>query len=499
MFINLDVENVVLKKRKSPINCGDFPNVDSNNQWNAIAALNILIFAGKLEDDIRDDNSLLAKTIYKIYSRIINKAKADFPQMSKAIEKGYAKIVEDEKQAANSIVIAQDFGEMMLTSISSVFQLTEQQTNITKLISGWIYVIDALDDYDKDIKEKHYNPFHVTDISFSTYVQEHLKEIDTVLLAILGSYSFYDEENFKYYSFGVIMYEFIPEVTYKILSEKKLRTKLFRFNRDIVFSNRLLPFDGAIINIDIPTRVNDVVNLLKKIINTVESFNHNRIRINFISSITKKKAKRIIKSIVLEMDSFLSSEIKSKLDITLELENSYTIINQDLPSFEEFSKWAFDQTAIYSEYYIDLTRQFVFGHSNLCEYNSCFGRFFYIDLNGLIYACKRKLILISNIDEIADDETLITILNQSVNYRNFCSSACTMFALCGGGCPISTLNRPFNNKCITDLTFQFFSKAQALFYESYEKGAIAIFNKYIQNVFLEHLAYKNREEKYFYV
>lgn len=67
-----------------------------------------------------------------------------------------------EKENADSLDRAADPFGMMIADLSD-YVLKEFATEYTRRlcysIGKWVYLIDALDDYEKDIKKKNYNPF----------------------------------------------------------------------------------------------------------------------------------------------------------------------------------------------------------------------------------------------------------------------------------------------------------------------------------------------------
>jgi len=202
--------------------CGSFKNVKNDNDWKAIAALNLLIFTEKLNDDILDEKSWVAKIILKLYSIPINRAVKDFPAMAKEISEGYLRIVKNENQNADAITIANDFSQMICKSLSSYFSISEQQKKIILAISSWIYLIDALDDYDKDVRKKRFNPFVTAGMPFKKYIYSHWENIIEIFDEIFENCLTYDDDNFDYYTAEVLLNQYIPDVTQKIFNSKSL-------------------------------------------------------------------------------------------------------------------------------------------------------------------------------------------------------------------------------------------------------------------------------------
>jgi len=223
MVMNLDISNSKVSRFPCPFYCGSFKGIKNNEDWKKIAALNLLLFAQKLNDDILDDNSALAKTLVLVYGRSIKRATRDFPVMAKEISEGYLRIVEDEEQCADAGKIALDFSKMMVLAVSSYLMVTEQQRKFISAISSWVYIIDALDDYDKDAKKKLYNPFVEEGVRFDAYLNSHREDIAEMLADIFANCLTYDDDQFDYASADILLNQFIPDVTQKVLCGVSLK------------------------------------------------------------------------------------------------------------------------------------------------------------------------------------------------------------------------------------------------------------------------------------
>lgn len=124
-----------------------------------IATFNILLFATKLEDDIYDENSPKAKLMKKLYSKQIKKAKQMSPQMYKILKEGNEKIHEQERKNKSLEEIETTFSNIMVEIGKQSFKMTEPtHVEALRMISKWIYLIDAIDDLDEDIKQEKFNP-----------------------------------------------------------------------------------------------------------------------------------------------------------------------------------------------------------------------------------------------------------------------------------------------------------------------------------------------------
>ncbi len=198
--------------------------------WKKIAALNILLAAENLRDDIEDSKSLKAAAAQLIYGRIFKKAKKDFPELSACISAGYKKILEYEKADKSLLELAECFAEMMVSTADTAFSVDETQRDFIHEISRWLYVIDALDDYTKDAKKGDFNPIVQKGVSFKDYINANYVEMQELVADLSHQYS----EFIKKYDNGCveeqilcsIIRDTIPSNTAMIFNEVKQNMRL---------------------------------------------------------------------------------------------------------------------------------------------------------------------------------------------------------------------------------------------------------------------------------
>lgn len=127
----------------------------------ACAAANVALVYYKIKDDIIDSGKGKARLAF--FSRAQNKAKERHPDVTAAVAKYYAELRESEKAEESRIdVVCDHFGLMVRSVVNCLLQdeRTEDTDRLFYYLGKWIYLIDALDDYDKDVKNKNYNPFY---------------------------------------------------------------------------------------------------------------------------------------------------------------------------------------------------------------------------------------------------------------------------------------------------------------------------------------------------
>ncbi len=176
------------------------PIADRDNLTDLLADINVLLAYYKVEDDIIDQGKgKLKKSILK---KGFKKASKRNKEISDIIKTQYELLRLEEKAKCSSIdQICEPFAIMMQKISDKVF-LDKSTTDTQSLfynIGKWIYLIDALDDFEKDKKEDNYNVFveiHGKNSNFSSVVRN--IELSYVLNSIFNSIS-ENLKNIKFY------------------------------------------------------------------------------------------------------------------------------------------------------------------------------------------------------------------------------------------------------------------------------------------------------------
>ena len=127
----------------------------------AVAYLNVFMAYYKLTDDIADQNKGRVRRLF--FKKGYKRAALAMPKVETVIKREFERLISLEKQNCDSVDIAADpFGSMVadLSQILLGDKSTENSYNLFYNIGKFIYLIDALDDYDKDIAKKNYNVFY---------------------------------------------------------------------------------------------------------------------------------------------------------------------------------------------------------------------------------------------------------------------------------------------------------------------------------------------------
>jgi hypothetical protein len=125
-----------------------------------LGALNTVLAYYKYSDDIQDGDGGKIKRL--LFKKGFARAKSKYPEIEKIVRERLHEQAKTEKENTDSLDRAADATANMLADLSDLL-LKEKATLFTRglfyAVGKWIYLIDALDDYDKDKKKGAYNPF----------------------------------------------------------------------------------------------------------------------------------------------------------------------------------------------------------------------------------------------------------------------------------------------------------------------------------------------------
>ncbi|MBQ9730258.1 MAG: hypothetical protein IJV80_05550 [Clostridia bacterium] len=145
-----------------------------------LGAVNTELVYYKYTDDINDGDKGRGKRLWFVKGH--KRAQKAYPEISRIIKERLAEQEEREKSGVESLDIAADATANILCELSG-YILGEKRSAYTDglfyLVGKWIYLIDALDDYDKDVKKGAYNPFVLTykKESKRALIESHAEEI----------------------------------------------------------------------------------------------------------------------------------------------------------------------------------------------------------------------------------------------------------------------------------------------------------------------------------
>ena len=153
-----------------------------------LGALNTALVYFKYTDDIADGDHGRGRRLWfkKGYRRVQKK----YPEVARIVRENMQAQEKVEKNLTDSVDRAADATATMLAQFSDYAlgeKRTEESYNLCYALGKWIYLIDALDDYDKDVKKGAYNPFRLAygvDSRTALLQGEHGEEVRFVFHAI---------------------------------------------------------------------------------------------------------------------------------------------------------------------------------------------------------------------------------------------------------------------------------------------------------------------------
>lgn len=200
----------------------------------AAAFLNVFFTYYKLTDDINDlKRGRLKRSFFKPGYK---KAARENPELDIIVKSRYAELLVLEKDNCDGIdQAAEPFGRMI--EDISVFVLKEFSTEHTKNVcfnlGKFVYLIDALDDYDKDIKKNNYNVFYNSyqNGSFNELTEQHREDLEFVFGRVFEEINKSLDQIKFYFNHDLtdnILTKGLPQITKKILNKEKKKCKKTR-------------------------------------------------------------------------------------------------------------------------------------------------------------------------------------------------------------------------------------------------------------------------------
>ncbi|RCX19376.1 hypothetical protein DFR58_103121 [Anaerobacterium chartisolvens] len=127
--------------------------------------INIMLAYYSLKDNWRDEKSVVSAAGAAMLRRAVGRLKRKYSEKCAVIEERLMELSELEKQRCASVDrAAEPFARLMeeITSYSPACRSEEDSEILRRMgynLGKWIYIIDAYDDIESDIKKNTYNPF----------------------------------------------------------------------------------------------------------------------------------------------------------------------------------------------------------------------------------------------------------------------------------------------------------------------------------------------------
>ncbi|MBP5308285.1 MAG: hypothetical protein J6Z34_04020 [Clostridia bacterium] len=158
---NLADTDVKIKKQRCAAHWFKRRNIAvPDNISEQMAAVNVILCYYKAVDDRADTGKKNLKSA--VFSKGYRRAVKKYPQFGKAVEKCYLSLSALEKNECPSPDMAADPFSVLAAEIAREVlggKFDENVKDIFYFLGKWIYLLDALDDFDKDRKSGNYNVF----------------------------------------------------------------------------------------------------------------------------------------------------------------------------------------------------------------------------------------------------------------------------------------------------------------------------------------------------
>lgn len=153
----------------------------SNEITNYVADMNIALSYHHFIDDWQDEKSVAGFMGEKAFRRAYRRIHKQYPRQCKEIKESLDRLQECEKNQENDIdTVSRCFGELMAGLF--VYQQDMWEDQLRKLgfyLGKFIYILDAYDDVEKDLKNGSYNPLA------TQYKTEHFEEDCRAMLTMM--------------------------------------------------------------------------------------------------------------------------------------------------------------------------------------------------------------------------------------------------------------------------------------------------------------------------
>lgn len=188
---NIAGQDVTIEKQHCLTHCirsKKMANVDELTRM--LGAFNTELVYFKYSDDVADGDRGRGKRLW--FKAGHKRAVKKYPEIANIVRENMEAQAKFEKSGIDSIDRAADATANMLAQFSD-YVLGEKRTNCTHglfyALGKWIYLIDALDDYDKDAKKGAYNPFRIAygAESKDALMEKNGEEIRFVFQSLFGS------------------------------------------------------------------------------------------------------------------------------------------------------------------------------------------------------------------------------------------------------------------------------------------------------------------------
>lgn len=161
--------------------------VEEDEITKKLSALSVLMAYYKIIDDIVDEHSNSKKFMRKCLKKAYGKVSKEYEKADKIINYEYTRLSAYEKQYMRSIDRVSDCFGMMLLKLTRYVLGDKTSEGIEKMcysLGKWVYLIDAIDDLEKDFKKRTFNPFLVYFGDYrdrDSFIAKHREDIEFII------------------------------------------------------------------------------------------------------------------------------------------------------------------------------------------------------------------------------------------------------------------------------------------------------------------------------
>ena len=193
-----------------------------------LALSNVILSYLNLMDDVLDEKSLKKRLALMAIKRPYKKAKKLFPEMDEQIKKYYFELTDLEMHNCTVFdKVCHPFAELSRVFAKVILgdKANEYILDLCYNLGKWIYLIDALDDLDKDAKKKSYNPFIACFDGYKDskqFVRDNIADLEIVFYSTLNKIAenFNDLDLGKYYCvLKNVLHVSVRDITAKVFAK----------------------------------------------------------------------------------------------------------------------------------------------------------------------------------------------------------------------------------------------------------------------------------------
>lgn len=209
-------------------------NVSDSDFMHKLTAYSILVANNSLLDNKVDGTSPLKTNLGLLcLNRAIVKARKKFPEYDSVILKGYRKLVEIEQSKECDVVTVGSYSAQPMLDVFDLIlgeKFNEKMRELFTHLGIWVYVMDAIEDLDKDHNTGNYNPFLINNTSFTdkrSYIKNNIFSVGSTMGRIIDKiqnayYAIKSDLRCNVEIFDNIIYRGIPYSAHRIISSDSM-------------------------------------------------------------------------------------------------------------------------------------------------------------------------------------------------------------------------------------------------------------------------------------